>query len=55
MIELVRNFNFEIGSEVMIYWPVPKQGYTQKLLPNWQGPYKILAKLSDLTYRIVKY
>ena len=49
-----KNVNFKIGSEVMFYWHVTKQDYTHKLLPSWQGPDKVLAKLSDLTYRIEK-
>ena len=25
-----------------------------KLLPRWEGPFKILAKLGDVTYRVAK-
>ncbi|RMZ93374.1 hypothetical protein BpHYR1_040722 [Brachionus plicatilis] len=32
--------NFEVGSEVKVYWSVPKQGFTKRLLPIWQGPYR---------------
>ncbi|RNA24678.1 hypothetical protein BpHYR1_049616 [Brachionus plicatilis] len=29
---------FPIGSLIMVYWPVPKKGCTQKLLPMWKEP-----------------
>jgi hypothetical protein len=47
-----KQVEFKSGDLVMVYWPVPKKGYTQKLLPKWQGPYKIVSKISPVTYRI---
>lgn len=49
-----KEVEFKIGDLVMVYWPVPKKGFTQKLLPKWQGPFKIVSKISTLTYRIEK-
>lgn len=46
--------NFKIGDQVMLYWPVPKKGYSLKLLPRWDGPYKIDKQLGPVTYRIAK-
>jgi transposase InsO family protein len=43
---------FQIGDEVMLYWPMPKKGFSQKLLPKWSGPYRIVRRLGDVTYRI---
>ena len=37
----------------MVYWPIPKRGYTQKLLPKWKGPYRVMAKLGSVTYRVM--
>jgi tRNA A37 threonylcarbamoyladenosine synthetase subunit TsaC/SUA5/YrdC len=28
--------------------------YQKKLMMNWDGPYKIIGKLTDVTYRIQK-
>ena len=49
-----KEVKFKIGDLMMVYWPVPKKGFTKKLLPKWQGPFKIVAKISPLTYRIEK-
>lgn len=32
-----KKVSFDDGSEVLIYCPVPKKGFTQKLLPKWMG------------------
>jgi transposase InsO family protein len=47
-----RNIQFKVGDLVMVFWPVPKQGVSNKLLPKWEGPYKVINKLGDTTYRI---
>jgi hypothetical protein len=36
----------------MLYWPSKKTGVGIKLLPKWDGPYRILAQLNEVTYRI---
>jgi transposase InsO family protein len=43
---------FQLGEEVMLHWPMPKKGLSQKLLPKWSGPYRILRRLGEVTYRI---
>ena len=45
---------FQVNEEVMLFWPVRKVGFTQKLLPRWDGPYRIVKRLSPVTYRIEK-
>ncbi|CAF0956113.1 unnamed protein product, partial [Brachionus calyciflorus] len=47
-----RDISFENNDLVLIYWPIPKKGFTQKLLPKWQGPYRIVKRLSPTTYRV---
>jgi hypothetical protein len=49
-----KSVNFEVGSFVMVYFGVPKPGLTKKLLAAWEGPYKIIFKLNDVTYRVEK-
>ena len=36
----------------MLYTPVVPRGRCKKLTSPWSGPYKILKKLSEVTYRI---
>lgn len=36
----------------MMYRPTPKKGHTMKLLPRWEGPYKILEQVNEVNYRI---
>jgi hypothetical protein len=45
---------YNIGDNVMLYWPVPVKGLTQKLLPKWDGPYVVTNRLGEVTYRIEK-
>ena len=49
-----KNIEFSLNDLVMVYWPIPKRGLTQKLLPKWDGPFKIIAKLGPVTYRVEK-
>jgi hypothetical protein len=39
-----KNVQFQIGDLVMVFWPIPKQGVSNKLLPKWEGPYQITNK-----------
>ena len=38
----------------MVYLPVPKKGFSQKLLPKWDGPYEVIDQLSSVSYRVKK-
>lgn len=42
------------GDEVWLYNPVRKKGVCPKLTSDWEGPYRVLDRLSDVTYRIQK-
>jgi transposase InsO family protein len=44
---------FAVGDVVYLYNPALKQGQCQKFKKPWTGPYKVVAKLSDLNYKIV--
>ena len=46
--------NFEKGDYVYVYNPAAKQGAARKFACSWEGPYPIVEKLSQLTYRIRK-
>ncbi|KDR11716.1 hypothetical protein L798_14477, partial [Zootermopsis nevadensis] len=45
--------HFQIGDVVYLFCPAKKPGKCQKFKRVWQGPYKIIAKLSSLNYRII--
>ncbi|KAJ8040010.1 hypothetical protein HOLleu_14191 [Holothuria leucospilota] len=43
---------YEVGDYFWLHVTARKKGVTSKLTAPWQGPYKILKKISDLVYRI---
>jgi tagatose-1,6-bisphosphate aldolase non-catalytic subunit AgaZ/GatZ len=45
---------FKLGDLVMVYWPVPKAGLSQKLLPRWDGPFEVVEQIGKWSYRIKK-
>jgi len=47
-----KNVTLKVGDLVMVYWPSPKYGLSTKLLPRWQGPYKVQAQENAVSYRI---
>ena len=36
----------------MVTWPNEKKGLSYKLRNHWRGPFLIVKKISDVTYRI---
>ena len=40
------------GDVVWLYVPHTRRGQTSKLYKPWQGPYKVIKKISEVTYRI---
>ncbi|XP_071123285.1 uncharacterized protein [Mytilus edulis] len=44
--------DFRKDDEVYIYFPVKKSGMSSKLTSFWKGPFKILDKYGDLTYKV---
>ncbi|WP_410543651.1 hypothetical protein [Wolbachia endosymbiont of Corcyra cephalonica] len=50
-----RNANtggFDEGTLVWLHNPLRKKGKSPKLQARWEGPYKIVTRLNDVTYRI---
>lgn len=44
--------DFASGDRVWVYSPKRKRGYSPKLYSHWQGPCEVLAKISDVVYRV---
>ena len=42
----------EAGQLVWLHNPSKRKGLSPKLQRRWEGPYRIVDKLSDVTYRI---
>lgn len=49
-----REIHFDIGHNVWFFNPRRIKGRTPKLQSNWEGPYKIIRKLSDVVFAIQK-
>jgi len=45
-----RDVHYAVGDQVMIYTPITKPGLARKLTLCWNGPYRILKRLSPLNY-----
>jgi len=45
--------NFEVDDIVYLLSPAKKPGWSSKIWTPWAGPYKVVAHLSKLNYRIV--
>ena len=43
---------YQVGDLVWLHSSVVPRGYSRKLHLPWTGPYKVLKRLSDVTYRI---
>ena len=43
---------FIVGDWVWLYDASRRRGVCPKLTPNWKGPFMVMAKLSDVIYRI---
>ena len=48
----VHGSQYSVGDRVWLHVPYVKRGRTPKLCRPWQGPYTVIKKLSDVTYRI---
>ena len=46
---------YNVGDLVWLHSPVVPHGSSHKLHHPWTGPYKIVKKLSDITYRIQSF
>ena len=44
--------DLKIGDMVMMHKPTTIHGLSSKLLPKWDGPYKIVEEINPVTYKI---
>lgn len=44
--------NIEVGDLVWLYYPVVKVGQSKKLAKKWNGPYRVIAKVGAVNYKI---
>ena len=44
--------SFQPGDQVFVFFPNAKPGLTTKLACLWRGPFKMIAKITDVTYKI---
>ena len=50
----VRHMVFQAGDLVLRYDPQLKPGESNKFHHQWEGPYEILERVADVTYRVKK-
>ena len=43
---------FQVGDRVWLYTPVVKHGHTRKSALFWKGPYTVIDKPSEVTYKV---
>ncbi|XP_062592958.1 uncharacterized protein K02A2.6-like [Saccostrea cucullata] len=43
---------FKVGDQVYVYFPQRKTGCSPKLTSYWRGPFKVLAKVSEVLYKV---
>lgn len=48
-----RLVSYEVGDKVWVWTPVRRRGLSEKLLRRYFGPYRVLRRISDLTYEVV--
>ena len=46
------DIKFKIGSFIILRTPTAKVGLSKKLIPQFNGPYEVLQKCSDLNYKV---
>ena len=46
------NVEFSEGDKVWLFTPATTPGLSPKLSHNWHGPFEILKKLSEITYKL---
>ncbi|CAG2231003.1 unnamed protein product [Mytilus edulis] len=44
--------DFRENDEAYVYFPVKKVGLSSKLTSYWRGPFKVLEKCTDVTYKV---
>ena len=48
----VHGKSYKLGDLVWLHSPVPPRGSSHKLYHPWTGPFKVVKKLSEVTYRV---
>lgn len=48
-----REVHYNTGDRVWVWTPIRRQGLSEKLLHRYFGPYKIVQRLSDVTYEVL--
>ena len=43
---------FNVQDMVMVYTPLNKVGFSKSLLPKWRGPYRVVAQVNPVNYRL---
>ena len=43
---------FNINDLVMVFTPITKIGFSKTLLPKWRGPYRVIAQVNLVNYRL---
>jgi hypothetical protein len=43
--------SFQPGDQVFVFFPNVNPGLTSKLACLWRGPFKVIAKITDVTYK----
>ena len=47
-----KKIEFHLEELVMVYFPVAKLNLSYKLIPKFEGPFKIIKKIDQVTYRV---
>ncbi|XP_062591603.1 uncharacterized protein LOC134253110 [Saccostrea cucullata] len=47
-----KDTHFTKGDKIWLFTPTTKPGLSPKLTHNWHGPYEIIERLSNVTYRL---
>ena len=44
--------SYQIGDLVFLYYPIPRQGLSESLLHRWIGPYTVIDRIKENTYKL---
>ena len=47
-----KDVSFNVGEQVMLFTPRSEIGLTKKFLSRWTGPFRVLAKINPVNYRL---
>jgi hypothetical protein len=52
---LANSSGFQEGDRVWLYRPTRTRGKSPKLQSAWEGPYKVITRINDVVYRILRH